>query len=151
MPLKNETRAGKARASRNTGGYRFQREHTHETFRAQILILKAGVRPDWAAMLVGLAFGEARMGKFRPPWERVPAGIVESRSEIVRFWAVFRHVDGVYISVLVGGRDPFYEGLDRTDGGALYLVKSALERLEVRQDPPVVICDHFPLCGHQTV
>lgn len=30
---------------------------TLEAFQAQILIVKAGVRPEWAAMLAGFAFG----------------------------------------------------------------------------------------------
>lgn len=62
MRGKKETRAVQARASRNTGGDRFREDHTLEAFQAQILILKAGVRPEWAAMLAGLAFGGGAHG-----------------------------------------------------------------------------------------
>lgn len=31
--------------------------NTLEAFQAQILVVKAGVRPEWAAMLAGFAFG----------------------------------------------------------------------------------------------
>lgn len=87
------------------------------------------------------------MGDFRPPWEPGPAEIVKSRSTIVRSWAIFRHVDGGYIGVLIGGRDPLDEGPDRTTVGALSLVKAALERREVRQGLPIVMCDMLPVYG----
>lgn len=57
MPQKCETPPVQGGASRDklAGGSRAP--HTLEAFQAQILILKAGVRPEWAAMLAGLAFG----------------------------------------------------------------------------------------------
>lgn len=57
MPQKCETRAGKARASRNSCGGSFRDFTTPLAIQAQFLIVAHNVRPEVATMIAALAFG----------------------------------------------------------------------------------------------
>lgn len=57
MPQKSETRAGKARASRNSCGGWFRDPLTPLDVQAQFLVAAHHVRPELAAMIAAIAFG----------------------------------------------------------------------------------------------
>jgi hypothetical protein len=57
MPQKCETRAGEARASRNSCGGWFRDPLTPRSLQSQFLIAAHNVRPELAAMIAALAFG----------------------------------------------------------------------------------------------
>ena len=57
MPQKCETRAGEARASRNSCGGWFRDPLTPRFLQSQFLIATHHVRPELAAMIAALAFG----------------------------------------------------------------------------------------------
>jgi hypothetical protein len=62
MPHKSETRAGKARASRNSCGGWFRDPLSPFTLQSQFLIAAHHVRPELAAMVAALAFGGGAHG-----------------------------------------------------------------------------------------
>ncbi len=57
MPLKSETRAGEARASRNSCRGWFRDSLTPLEVQAQFLVAMHNVRPELAVMVAALAFG----------------------------------------------------------------------------------------------
>ena len=57
MPQKCETRAGEARASRNSCGGWFRDPLSARSIQSQFLIAAYHVRPEMAVMLAALAFG----------------------------------------------------------------------------------------------
>ncbi len=62
MPQKSETRAGEARASRNSCGGCFRDPLSPCTMQSQFLISSHHVRPEMAAMIATLAFGGGAHG-----------------------------------------------------------------------------------------
>lgn len=57
MPQISETRAGEARASRNSCGGWFRDPFSPRSLQSQFLIAAHHVRPEMAAMIAALAFG----------------------------------------------------------------------------------------------
>ena len=59
------------------------------------------------------------------------------RPHVVRAWVVIE-VEGGFVGVFKGERDPADEGPEVTEEGPLYLIMNALLRPEVRQGLPIV-------------
>lgn len=57
MPQKCESSPDQGELTRDKLAAASRSPSTLEAFQAQILIVRAGVRPEWAAMLAGFAFG----------------------------------------------------------------------------------------------